>query len=576
MDPVNHGGSGGLRSCVDFETSNRTFREIMGNGLRYAVPRFQRDYAWTQDQWLDLWEDAQEAGGPRGNGHYMGSIVLQRSEDPKSFTLIDGQQRLTTLSLLVIALMFELKAIPDPGPLGNDRNDARLTVLRNSYLETEDAVSLRRLRKLHLNRNNDAFFRDLARLNQPTLRLSRATERLLHSACGFFRTRLRESFASSAERSAFVDGLADRALFTTITVGDELDAYRVFSTLNARGVGLSSPDLLKSLVFSRMDQNGLHTRQLDELDERWAEIGTQLGHTGITGFVLDEWNRRNPPVRDGSLFRAVRDSLPDATTASAFFDRLHRAAPVYAALHQPEDELWQELPDKLRPRVRRHLRALDVFDLREPLGLLLTVWEAGDLKSFEKVLRWAHHLGMRHRVIGGGSSHAFAHACGNGSRAFLRGGGTDAVRDQLHPLYPDDKTFSGAFERHAIASGSAPLQARFLLGRLEEQANGNHRVRDDDLTLEHILPQNPDADWYEAFGDHAEKDIDRLGNMALLTRGQNAQLGRADYATKKAALAATGLHVNELDADSWDHEAVERRQRRLAELAVQAWRIDFD
>ena len=96
-------------SATNFITENNTYRKLIGNGLTYSIPRFQRDYSWTEDEWEDLWADIlgtiQVDGEP---AHYMGYLVLQ-SQDEKSFDVIDGQQRLTTLTLIVLAALKTLK-----------------------------------------------------------------------------------------------------------------------------------------------------------------------------------------------------------------------------------------------------------------------------------------------------------------------------------------------------------------------------------------------------------------------------------------------------------------------------------
>src|SRR5487761_927767 len=102
-------------SAINFNTSNQTYRQLLGNGLAYRVPRFQRDYSWTQDEWDDLWQDIEGVLAPAGEpAHYMGYLVLQ-TQDNKTFDVIDGQQRLTTLSVLVLAVLRALQDLIDEG-----------------------------------------------------------------------------------------------------------------------------------------------------------------------------------------------------------------------------------------------------------------------------------------------------------------------------------------------------------------------------------------------------------------------------------------------------------------------------
>jgi len=116
-----------------FNTENRTYRALLGNGLTYRIPRFQRDYSWDEEQWEDLWTDIL-ATLPRDGepAHYMGYLVLQ-TFDNRSFEVIDGQQRLTTLSLIVLAAMRLLNKMVQEGR-NADANQKRIEQLRATYI----------------------------------------------------------------------------------------------------------------------------------------------------------------------------------------------------------------------------------------------------------------------------------------------------------------------------------------------------------------------------------------------------------------------------------------------------------
>ena len=86
---------------INFDTANKTFREIMANGLKYTVPKFQRDYSWKEEQWNDLWDDIISVIDQEDEEHYMGYLVLQMKSN-ELFSIIDGQQRITTITLEVL------------------------------------------------------------------------------------------------------------------------------------------------------------------------------------------------------------------------------------------------------------------------------------------------------------------------------------------------------------------------------------------------------------------------------------------------------------------------------------------
>ena len=102
-------------SATNFKTENNTYRKLLGNGLTYRIPRFQRDYSWSDEEWEDLWADIVETTRDGGEpAHYMGYLVLQ-SKDERTFEVIDGQQRLTTLSIIVLAVLRNLQRLIDSG-----------------------------------------------------------------------------------------------------------------------------------------------------------------------------------------------------------------------------------------------------------------------------------------------------------------------------------------------------------------------------------------------------------------------------------------------------------------------------
>lgn len=137
-------------------TSNKTYRQLMGNGLRYEIPKFQRDYSWEAEHWDDLWQDIRALLADEDNEHYMGYLVLQTSNN-KEFQIIDGQQRLTTMSLLILSTLKCLKELVDSG-IEAENNLKRKDSLLNSYIGYVDPVTLISNNKLKLNRNSDDYY----------------------------------------------------------------------------------------------------------------------------------------------------------------------------------------------------------------------------------------------------------------------------------------------------------------------------------------------------------------------------------------------------------------------------------
>ena len=136
-------------------TGTASYLELIGNGKTYRVPPYQRDYAWTQQEWEDLWNDVVEMRGDPEGRHYMGALVVQTHGD-REFLVIDGQQRLATISLLALAVIRKLRRMADGGA-DQERNRERAAGLRNRFIGEKDPASLVESSRLHLNETDDSF-----------------------------------------------------------------------------------------------------------------------------------------------------------------------------------------------------------------------------------------------------------------------------------------------------------------------------------------------------------------------------------------------------------------------------------
>jgi len=175
--------------------------------------------------------------------HYMGYLVLQ-SSDSKHFDIIDGQQRLTTISVTILSGLRHLQDLAAAG-FDAENNLKRKEQLQSGYIGYLDPVSLVSRSKLELNRNNNRFYQTyLVTLETLPQRGLNASEHQLRKAFNWFKERMKNRFGMSAfsgkELTVFLDELVDKLFFTVITVTDELNAFKVFETLNARGVRLSA------------------------------------------------------------------------------------------------------------------------------------------------------------------------------------------------------------------------------------------------------------------------------------------------------------------------------------------------
>jgi hypothetical protein len=567
-------------SATNFNTRNDTYRKLVGNGLTYRVPRFQRDYSWTEDEWDDLWQDI--LGTVKENGepaHYMGYLVLQTSDD-KSFDIIDGQQRLTTLSIIVLAALRNLKRLVKEGR-EVDNTQKRLDGLRQTYVGYLDPVTLVPQSKLTLNRNNDHYYQTylIPLVDQLPQRGFKASEHGLRKAFEWYDQRIRDHVKGDEnpgrEIAQLIDIMSDKLFFTVITVNDELNAYKVFETLNARGVRLSATDLLKNYLFSVLHREGQHEHEIKTLDDRWEQIVGKLGAESFPDFLRVHWIAHRSFVRQAELFKTIRSNISGKGDVFHLLSGLEGDMDTYLALISPDASAWP-------PKSKDHAKTLRMFSVRQPFPLILAARRKLSDSDFESFLRAIVVLSFRYNIIGNRQTneqeriyHAEADKVAKGEHSTF-----GAILEGLRSLYLSDDTFHAAFAEKAIVTSQSRSNriVRYILCTLESQATqAKHDFESDSLSIEHICPQNPDGlAWSEFSDEEAEAFAFRLGNMTLLETAKNRSLGNADFKTKReiynASIYSMTRSVAEDNAE-WTPSRIEARQKSMAHTAKGLWKI---
>ncbi len=558
------------------DTKTVSLGEIFGNGKIYRVPPFQRDYSWGEEQWDDLWTDVlhiYQSGGQ----HYMGAVVLQNKGD-KQYMIIDGQQRFTTLSLLILATIQKIKSLVVEDAI-TDENGERVELLMARFIGQKDPVSLRYGSKLYLNENNDLFFQNKIIQFKKPLMASKLndSEQLLWKAYLFFQEKLDELFGehpSGETLAKFLDqSIADKIMFIQILVENELSAYTVFETLNARGVELTSTDLLKNYLFSLVVRIDSH---IEQVKAQWKKITDTVGMQDFPTFLRHFLNSRQELIPRDNLFKFVRQEVKTEEQVFTLLDDLERYAYIHRALSSPYDELWKE--DK---EVSPLIAALKMFRVTQFKPLLLVAFTHLNWDSFKRLLRDVVVISFRYNVI------AKRHAK-NAERAFNKAAngvfyGTfksskDVFNEVLNNIYISDEDFQHLFTTHSINTTRDKKLARYVLYKLENQLGGTNYDADfGDGTIEHILPENLNEDWEEAFPqEEHQKYVYAIGNLTLLEPKLNRQIAQEPFSEKKEVYTTSQYQLSkQISASDWTPIAIRHRQASLAKTAKTIWKIQY-
>lgn len=552
------------------EPKNENFNELIGGPNKYIVPRFQRDYAWDVGQWEDLWGDINSLDDE--GFHYMGYIVLQQKEQYQH-EIIDGQQRLVTLSIIVLAAMKAIKTLIDNGE-DVQGNTERLDGITQNFVGSKNFVTLKVINKLELNRNNKSYFQRMSsHLEAQNSRGITSTNKLIRKCFDFFCKK--DYGKTGAEIAQFIAAFSSSMVFTKIIVQDDLNAYKVFETLNARGVQLSTPDLLKNYLFSIVTKDDeIGEEELNDLDEQWSEMIVQLGESNVSDYIRYHYNSQRRMVTKNNLFSSMRKILTKPEEAYQYLKSLIDYSPIYASLINPNDAWWGDQDVKYR-NVLHYLNGIRLFNIKQPLTIFLAAFGNFSPEEFVKLVKYIYVLSIRYNIIchlSPSEQENIYNQIANKvyNREFLRASHVKNS-EEFKRLYPDDNAFFNAFEFHRMPSRQTAKKIRFLLSEIEGYLGNPCDY--EKTTLEHICPYNPEKHWSESFGEGINDVKDRLGNMILMDKDN---LKRSSFEEKKKEYTKSGykLALKVTEYAEWNLESVNDFQKWMSQQAVNVWKVD--
>lgn len=560
------------------QTNTVSFLDLIGNGKTFKVPPYQRDYSWTDEQWEDLWLDVLELVEDADKRHYMGATVL-KGENDRTFLIIDGQQRLATLSILTLAVIKKLTDLANSGS-ESTANLERATALRNRYIGEKDPASLLEVSKLVLNEHDNGFFQDYLVQIRPVVNprsLSKSNKQLW-DCFNFFDRKLSETeFREDGLRLAsFVsEVMARRLLFIQILVEDEVNAYTVFETLNARGLELTTTDLLKNYLFSRISSQS----DLDTLHRRWHRLVSMVRQEKFPEFLRYHYLTIDRQIRAARLFKRIRDEVKTSQDVFNLIEVLESRAPLFEALQDANHTYWLDYLG-----AKEWVRELILFRVRQMTPLLFAAQEKFSPEDFVRVLKDISRISFRYNVVSALNTNELEPVYHDAASSILNSQARTpaAVFERLRSIYVSDEKFESDFSDLALAtSGSRKKLCKYILLKLESEKSGTFRDWEtDSATIEHILPENPVEAWENSIPrDKWDDNIYRLGNLLPLEASLNRDAGHMVFDAKKEHYQRSAYKLAELvcasTGEEWTIEHIRARQRDLARTARHIWKSDF-
>ncbi len=534
------------------------------------VPPNQRDYAWTTDEVDQLFQDFTRA--IQDGDYFLGTVVtIPRSNG--TLEVVDGQQRLGTVAILLAAIRDFLA----------ERDETFLVEsINNEFLTGIDRERRDRVAKLKLNIADNDLFAQIVKGNPPDAsgRSGRRSNALLLDAYDAGKRHVRKLVApldprdQGDELNRWVTFIEHKALVVVLRVPNDADAYRMFETLNDRGLRTSQADLIKNYLFGRA--NG----RLSEVQSRWEYMRGALDslreEENPVDFLRYALIALRGHLRQAEVYQAVQSLARSAQTTVTLTGTLENLANAYVATFNAEHERWASYPDA----ARRAINVLNLFNIKPARPLLLAIAEKMSSKEAAASLRLLVAAGVRLMIASNTRSGSVEVPLASTAQAVLN----ETVRTssqlgtELRRLIPGDEEFREAF---AVAKVSNARLARYYLRSLEmtakEEAEPYFEPLNDSqvISLEHVLPRKPEGNWPKFDEDDVRTYSTRLGNLVLMRATENSGLKSSAFDAKRPSYRASSYVLTSQvgEVDEWTATTIGRRQNTLAELAVRTWRV---
>lgn len=530
------------------------------------VPRYQRSYAWLDDEVASFFEDIDRAIDDGEAEYFLGSAVLSNQGSHRE--IIDGQQRLTTASIAIAVISAWLSNTD----VVEDQKRGEL--IRSKYLYETDLDSLEILPKLELSIYDHAFYRGHILDRDDGAVPDRDSHRRLAATRKFTMKWISEVVDRKKDEAPkylrdWLSFLEKCAKVIAVTVHDNANAFRIFETLNARGRDLTVFDLVKNYLFCESGN------KIDLAEKYWIEIQANLdsieGQNKHADFVRHSWAAQNGLTREKELYGSVQSKVGNATQAIKAIESLKLSSQKYGDIVNCTATAWDGYNESFNENLKV-IRVLKVEMVR-PLILAMAVHLRPPLAM--RCMDFVVSCLVRSSVAATNRRYledAYAEMAKDISSESLRT--KNAIRDRLKVISPNNTEFEAAFR--SITIKSAPI-ARLYLSKIEGEASSSGTLvpsqDPSEVNLEHVLPKIAGADWPNFDAETHKAYRNRLGNYSLLASLENSKLGNQPFIEKAKVLKTSAFITTRKIADyaEWSVESINNHQAYLASLAVKVW-----
>ena len=546
--------------------------KIFSSDFEYHIPAYQRPYAWTEVETETLFDDLYDFfESEHDDSYFLGSIVLIKDDSKPYAEVIDGQQRLTTLTILFAALTDAFES--------QDNKDGCVNYLQEKGNVTAGIPSQPRLflrdkdqpffNKYIQNVNLDA----LAAIDPETLQDE--AQKHIQKNCQVLQDCFADNFRNDDELLEFCKFLVNRCFLIAVSTANQESAFRIFSVMNSRGLDLLPTDIIKSETIGKLPPSLQET-----YTEKWEDMETATGREGFNEVFTHTRTIFAKERPKKNLLDEFREYVLSQTTPQTLIDNY--LEPYNLAYDQLKNQKYSSTQnaDEINDLLS-WLNKTNNYDWMPPAIKFLTDHQndsAYILWFIRKLERLASYLLVTARDVNHRVERYKWLLVEMESRP---GSSLDNPLTSIELTEWEKEQFREALDGEIYTM--PPLRRNYIIQRLDSfVSDGGASYNSKLFTIEHVFPQHPaaDSEWMLAWPDEKDRKywLNRIANLVPLTRQRNSAAQNYDFATKKDkyfksrnGTSSFRLTTQVISEDSWTPAVVSQRQKDLMQTFISKW-----
>lgn len=566
------------------KASETTLRTLLEGTKQFQIPLFQRRYSWEKKNWNTLWDDLMSIyDGEVEDGYFMGTIVTQSTpgtaDGISPFIVIDGQQRLTTLTLLLVVLRNQFKT------QGNNEAAAEIDeqYLINKFKKDEDYY------KILPTQTDKEIYKSIVSSSD-----FKIESKNLDSSCNIYQAFIFlngkvQSDKNNIDSEKLKQIILNKLLLVNITSDDKDNPYLIFESLNNKGLDLTQSDLIRNYIFMQFpagQREDIYQSEWLPLEQRFKSHNLSSLGEELKEFTQSFWfylRKDGLSIAEKEIYKHMKIRFDKSNDKHQQLRELIQFSSYYEKLRFPEKESNLELRKHFYSFLRLDFKTCHVFLLN--IYYLYTENNIS-LNDFQKILSILESYFVRRfftenstRVLGKLFDGLYKEVLSKDPNNIVDSLKLVLKEYTTSKIFPVDGDFKVAITSAKIYKSANIDRVKYILEKLEEYVVSKTKeevtVNSSGLTIEHVMPQTLSSEWKQGLGDEHNTIHDRyLHTLANLTlTADNPALSNKMFTEKKKLYEESKLNLNEYfdSLNTWNADTIENRANELADMAIEIW-----